>query len=133
MNLERVAFSIPTDSGTHPIYAAKKIITTLDIDRVMGKLVGNPSQCVIIRDRVLYPAFMLCAIDLEKMVNASTFVDDETLQYRIPGDLRQPVVVQSRSGFVKVFGKQRYVDHATALAANDAILFFGDVPRAMIF
>jgi len=93
--LEHVIFSIDNVDDLH---TQAKFFRWVDTLRAMEKLTGTVHSCIGSYDGNLERSFMMLAVDFDKHIVNSEYVKNQACFLRVPGDQRQPCVLQSRSG-----------------------------------
>jgi hypothetical protein len=67
----------------------------------MGKLVGGVSQCIGSYNGVLERSYMMLLVDFDKHVRNSGFVSAQESFLHVPGDTRQPCVLEYQASGVR--------------------------------
>jgi hypothetical protein len=96
--LATVIFSIDNSSDVHQ---QAKFLRYVDTLRAMGKLVGGVSQCIGCYKGTLERSYMMLLVDFDKQVRNSGFVTDQESFLHVPGDVRQPCVLEYQTSGVR--------------------------------
>jgi hypothetical protein len=96
--LAMVIFSIDNSSDVHQ---QAKFLRYVDGLRAMGKLVGGVSQCIGCYKGTLERSYMMLLVDFDKYIRNSGFVSDQESFLHIPGDVRQPCVLEYQTSGVR--------------------------------
>lgn len=94
MRLEMIIFAIDNSSNVH---SQAKFLRHVDTLRAMGKLVGGVTQCIGSYGGILERSYMMTVADFDKHVRHSGFVSEQDSFLRVPGDTRQPCVLEYQS------------------------------------
>lgn len=107
--LERIIFSV---DNAHDLYHYSKAVHTLDVLRAMGDI-GKPVPCIGCYDGCLEPSFMVTAPEWEIIRHrARQYLIDQASVLRVPGDVRQPCVLEFLHGNNwQTLGPMRAVDN----------------------
>lgn len=89
--LASVLFAI---DNSHNIHQQAKFLRYVDTLRAMGKLVGGVSQCIGSYNDTLERSYMMFLVDFDKHVRNSGFVSKQESFLHVPGDTRQPCVLE---------------------------------------
>ena len=84
---ETVIFAIDLPHDTH---TQARFLRHIDTQRAMGKMTGLFASCIGCYEGRLERNYMMLAVDYNKFVRDSGFVDYQECILRIPGDTRQP-------------------------------------------
>lgn len=119
MIYERVLFSIDNPKEIHDYARAVRKLSEFE---AMGK-VAEVVPCVGSYEGVLEPSFMVLARDWEKVIRPMWFVEGQTSILRVPGDVRQPCVLEYlESGARLSIGPLRQVTSASGLGSWTYVL-----------
>lgn len=97
--LASIVFAIDKPQDVH---TQAKFLRYVDTLRAMGKLVGSVTQCIGSYQGVLERSYMMLMVDFDKHVRNSGFVSDQESFLHVPGDTRQPCVLEYQSSGVRV-------------------------------
>lgn len=105
--LAMVIFAIDKSSSVHQ---QAKFLRYVDGLRAMGKLIGGVHQCIGAWGGIIERSYMMNLADFDKYVRHSGFVDAQEAFLHVPGDTRQPCVLEyPSSGSREVIGPMRRV------------------------
>ena len=90
MIYERVLFSI---DNLHDIHEYARAVRKLSEFEVMGRI-AEVVPCIGSFDGYLEPSFMVLAKDFDNVIRDMWFVDEQQTILRVPGDVRQPCVLE---------------------------------------
>jgi hypothetical protein len=93
--LEYVIFSIDNVDDLH---TQARFFRWVDTLRAMEKLTGTLHSCIGSYEGDLERSFMMLAIDFDKYIVNSEYVKDQECFLRVPGDQRQPCVLEDKHG-----------------------------------
>lgn len=93
--LETIVFSIDKGSDVH---TQAKFLRYIDTLRAMGYLRGKFASCIGSYDGVVERSYMMLAVDFNKHVRNEGFVDGQESILRVPGDVRQPCILEFIDG-----------------------------------
>ena len=93
--LETVIFSI---DDSHDGHQQAKFLRYIDTLRVMGKLRGMFALCIGCYRGDMERSYMMLAMDYEKHIPKSGYVDNQESILRVPGDVRQPCCLEYLDG-----------------------------------
>lgn len=96
--LASVIFSI---DGSYSVHKQAKFLRYVDTLRAMGKLVGGVSQCIGSYNGTLERSYMMLLVDFDKHVRNSGFVSEQESFLHVPGDTRQPCVLEYQASGVR--------------------------------
>ena len=102
--LGRIVFSVDDVDDLHS-YA--RALRSLDELRAVGKL-KECVMCVGSYEGAIEPRFMVLAKDFEDHIRGAWYISEQESILRIPGDVRQPCVLEYLSGGLRLtLGKMR--------------------------
>ena len=98
--LEQIVFAIDKNHDAHIV---SKFMRHMDTQRAMGKADSPMVQCIgawtdLEGKTHMEPSYMVSTRDFDKHVRGSGYVDDQVCFLVIPGDTRQPCVLQFPDG-----------------------------------
>lgn len=99
--LETVIFSI---DKAHDLHTQAKFLRYLDTLRAMGGLRGYVASCVGSYNGDIERSYMMPLVDFNNHVRDSGYVDNQESFLRVPGDVRQPCVLEYQDRQVEVLG-----------------------------
>lgn len=99
--LETVIFAI---DKSHDIHTQAKFLRHVDTLRAMGKLRGLFASCVGSYDGEIERSYMMLMSDFDEHIRKSGYVDEQESFLRVPGDVRQPCVLEYQDGQADVLG-----------------------------
>ena len=107
MYLSKVIFSIDNVSDIHTLATFTRF---LDTKRVMGKLTGDITMCIGAYKSVLEQSFMMNAVDFNKFIRGTDWIDGQESVLHVAGDVRQPCALEYlASGHIDALGAMREV------------------------
>lgn len=92
---ETVIFAIDKGDDVH---TQAKFLRHIDTLRAMGKLRGVFASCIGCYEGEMERSYMMLMTDFDKHVRNSGYVDDQETFLRVPGDVRQPCVLEYPDG-----------------------------------
>ena len=104
MYYEQVIFAIDNDEDLH---TSAKFLRYLDTLKALGKLKGNVSLGIGSYLGVLERSYMMRAVDFDKHVAHTIYLRGQESVLRVPGDTRQPCVLQTAKGSTLNVGRMR--------------------------
>lgn len=104
MYYEQVIFAIDNDEDLH---TSAKFLRYLDTLKAVGKLKGNVSLGIGSYLGVLERCYMMRAVDFDEHVAHTVYLRGQESVLRVPGDTRQPCVLQTPQGRILSVGRMR--------------------------
>lgn len=104
--LETVIFSI---DKAHDLHQQARFLRYLDTVRAMGGLRGHVGSCVGSYKGVLERSYMIPLVDFNNHVRDSGYVSQQESFLHVPGDVRQPCVLEYSDGSRESLGAMRQV------------------------
>lgn len=101
MPTNQLASVLFTIDNSHDIHQQAKFLRYVDTLRAMGNLVGGVSQCIGSYNGVLERSYMMLLVDFDKHVRHSGFVSKQESFLHVPGDTRQPCVLEYQASGVR--------------------------------
>lgn len=101
MPTNRLASVLFAIDKSHDIHQQAKFLRYVDTLRAMGKLVGGVSQCIGSYNGTLERSYMMRLVDFDKHVRHSGFVTLQESFLHVPGDTRQPCVLEYQASGVR--------------------------------
>ena len=114
--LETVIFAIDKSDEVH---TQAKFLRHVDTLRAMGKLRGVFASCIGCYKGDMERSYMMLMSDFNEHIRRSGYVDKQESFLRIPGDVRQPCVLEYQDGQADVLGPM------VSLHASEAHMFDG--------
>ena len=114
--LEHVLFAI--DDG-HNLHKRKKFMHYIDTSRALGTI-STVQQCIGMWEGQLESSYLMLASNYESHVQGREYVKHQTCVMRVPGDTRQPCVLEYTDGTQVSVGPMKEVDAQTAMEYCDA-------------
>jgi|SRR6056297_3983273 len=114
--LETVIFAIDKSDDVH---TQAKFLRHIDTLRAMGKLRGVFASCIGCYKGDMERSYMMLMVDFDTHVRKSGYVDNQESFLRVPGDVRQPCVLEYQDGQVQVLGTLKRIH------ANERPLYNG--------
>lgn len=97
--LETVIFAIDKSDDVH---TQAKFLRHVDTLRAMGKLRGVFASCIGSYKGDMERGYMMLMTDFNEYVRKSGYVDNQESFLRVPGDVRQPCVLEYQDGQAEV-------------------------------
>lgn len=107
MNLERVILSWDNPFSVH---SSKKFLKYLDDKVALGNFIGTPQMGIGCYQGEIEPCVMLLAKDYDKYIKGAHFIEKQESVLRVPGDIRQPCVLEFRYGMREALGPMREIN-----------------------
>lgn len=115
--LETVVFAIDNGCDVHP---QAKFLRYIDTLRAMGKFRGMFAPCIGNYRGEMERSYMMLAADFETHVRNSGYIDKQESILRIPGDVRQPCVLEYLED-----GTREALEPMQRVHSNEAHMFQG--------
>lgn len=101
MPTNKLAMVIFAIDKSHDVHTQAKFLRYVDGLRAMGKLLGGVSQCIGSYNGTLERSYMMLLVDFDKHIRNSGFVSEQESYLHVPGDTRQPCVLEYQSSGVR--------------------------------
>lgn len=96
--LASVIFAI---DASYSVHEQAKFLRYVDGLRAMGKLVGGVTQCIGSYNGTLERSYMMLLVDFDQYIRYQGFVDAQESFLHVPGDTRQPCVLEYQASGVR--------------------------------
>ena len=107
--MEKVIFSVDTPADVHSMKMFYRLVDDL---RAVGKLTGPVIPCIGCVDGAYEPSWMMNKVDFDRLVRERYFMQQQKCFLLVPGDVRQPCVLEYQDGSRVALGPMKQVDPA---------------------